>query len=68
MSYLLGVDTSSGRAVITKELDRMEYRNSLAIDSGLLHRYLDVKTVIQNGGLHQSDLEMLGCSTKGIKL
>jgi len=68
MSYFLGVDTSSGRAVIPKELDWTEYRNSLPIDSGLLQRYPDVKTVIQNGGLYQSDLEMLRCSTKGIEL
>jgi hypothetical protein len=53
MSYLLGVDTGSGRAVIPKELDWTEYRNSLSIDSGLLHRYPDVGTVIQNGGLYQ---------------
>jgi hypothetical protein len=64
MSYFLGVDTSSGRAVIPKELDWTEYRNSVAINYGLLHRYLDVETIVQNGGLHQSDLKMPGCSTK----
>jgi hypothetical protein len=53
MSYFLGVDTNSGRAVIPKELDWTEYRNSLAIGSGLLHRYPDVENVIQNGGLCQ---------------
>jgi len=53
MSYFLGVDTRSGKAVIPKELSWMEYRNSLAIGSGLLHRYPDVETVVQNGGLCQ---------------
>ena len=64
MSYFLSVDIGSGRTVIPKELDWTEYRNLLSVDSGLLRCHPDVKTVIQNGGLHQSDLEMLGCSTK----
>ena len=64
MSYFLGVDTGSGRAVIPKELDWTENRNLVAIDSGLLHRYPDVEAVIQNGGLRQSGLEMLACSTR----
>ncbi|MFW6117875.1 MAG: hypothetical protein ACOC6R_00085 [Chloroflexota bacterium] len=68
MGYLLGEYTGSGRVVIPKELYWMEYRNSLALDYGSLHSYTDIETVIQNGGLRQSDLEMLGCSTKGIKL
>ena len=38
MSYFLGVDTGSGMAIIPKELDWTEYRNSLAIASGLLDR------------------------------
>jgi hypothetical protein len=64
MSYILGLDTSSGRAVIPKELGWMEYSSSPAIASGLLQRYPDVEAVIQNGGLRQPRLEMLGCSTK----
>jgi len=50
MSYFLGVDIGSGRAVIPKELGWTEYSSSLAIASGLLHRYPDVKTIIQIGG------------------
>jgi activator of 2-hydroxyglutaryl-CoA dehydratase len=51
--------SGSGRAVIPKELGWTEYSSSLAIASGLLHRYPYVDTVIQNGGLRQSGLEML---------
>jgi len=68
MSYFLSVDIGSGRAVIPKELDWTEYRKSLSIDSGLLHRYPDVETVVQNGGLRQYGVEMLEYLTKGIKL
>lgn len=46
MSYLLGVDTSSGRAVIPKELDWMEYSSSLAIGSELLYLYPYVETIV----------------------
>jgi hypothetical protein len=46
MSYFLGVDTSSGRAVIPKELGWMEYSSSLAIGSGLLYRYHYVETIV----------------------
>jgi predicted CoA-substrate-specific enzyme activase len=42
--------SGSGRAVIPKELGWAEYSSSLAIASGLLHRYPDVKTIIQIGG------------------
>jgi predicted CoA-substrate-specific enzyme activase len=42
--------SGSGRAVIPKELGWTEYSSSLAIASGLLHRYSDIKTVIQIGG------------------
>jgi predicted CoA-substrate-specific enzyme activase len=42
--------SGSGRAVIPKELGWTEYSSSLAIASGLLHRYPDVKTIIQIGG------------------
>src|SRR5512136_254377 len=42
--------SGSGRSVIPKELGWTEYSSSLAIASGLLHRYLDVKTIIQIGG------------------
>jgi predicted CoA-substrate-specific enzyme activase len=42
--------SGSGRAVIPKELGWTEYSSSLAIASGLLHQYPDVKTVIQIGG------------------
>jgi predicted CoA-substrate-specific enzyme activase len=42
--------SGSGRGVIPKELDWAEYSSSLAIASGLLHVYPDVKTVIQIGG------------------
>jgi predicted CoA-substrate-specific enzyme activase len=42
--------SGSGRAVIPKELGWTEYSSSLAIASGLLHRYADVKTIIQIGG------------------
>jgi hypothetical protein len=49
MSNFLGVDTNSRRAVIPKELDWVEYSSSPTIDSGLLHCYPDVETVIQNG-------------------
>ena len=53
MSYFLGVRTSSSRAVILKELDWTENRNSVAIDSGLLRRYPGVEAVIQHRGLCQ---------------
>jgi len=42
--------SGSGRGVIPKELGWTEYSSSLAIASGLLHSYPDVKTVIQIGG------------------
>jgi predicted CoA-substrate-specific enzyme activase len=42
--------SGSGRAVIPEELGWTEYSSSLAIASGLLHCYLDVKTIIQIGG------------------
>jgi len=42
--------SGSGRAVIPKELGWAEYSSSLTIASGLLHRYPDVKTIIQIGG------------------
>jgi predicted CoA-substrate-specific enzyme activase len=42
--------SGSGRAVIPKELGWTEYSSSLVIASGLLHRYSDVKTIIQIGG------------------
>ena len=42
--------SGSGRAVIPKELGWTEYSSSLAIASGLLHRYPDVKAIIQIGG------------------
>jgi activator of 2-hydroxyglutaryl-CoA dehydratase len=42
--------SGSGRAAIPKELGWTEYSSSLAIASGLLHRYPDVKTIIQIGG------------------
>jgi len=42
--------SGSGKAVIPKELGWMEYSSSLAIAAGLLHRYPDVKTIIQIGG------------------
>jgi len=42
--------SGSGRGVIPKELGWTEYSSSLAIASGLLHRYPDVKTIIQIGG------------------
>ncbi len=42
--------SGSGSAVIPKELGWTEYSSSLAIASGLLHRYPDVKTIIQIGG------------------
>jgi len=42
--------SGSGRAVIPKELGWTEYSSSLAIASGLLHRYPDVKSIIQIGG------------------
>jgi len=42
--------SGSGRAVIPKELGWTEYSSSLAIASGLLQRYPDVKTIIQIGG------------------
>ena len=42
--------SGSGRAVIPKELGWTEYSSSLTIASGLLHRYPDVKTIIQIGG------------------
>ena len=51
--------SGSGRAVIPKELGWTEYSSSLVIGSGLIHRYPYVDTVIQNGGLRQSGLEML---------
>jgi activator of 2-hydroxyglutaryl-CoA dehydratase len=60
--------SGSGRAVIPKELGWTEYSSSLAIASGLLHHSSDVEAIIQNEGLRQYGVEMLGCSTKGIKL
>ena len=42
--------SGSGKAVIPEELGWTEYSSSLAIASGLLHRYPDVKTIIQIGG------------------
>jgi len=42
--------SGSGRGVIPKELGWREYSSSLAIASGLLHHYPDVKTIIQIGG------------------
>jgi predicted CoA-substrate-specific enzyme activase len=42
--------SGSGRAVIPKELGWTEYSSSLAIASGLLHLYPEVKTIIQIGG------------------
>jgi len=42
--------SGSGRAVIPKELGWTEYSSSLAIASGLLYHYPDVKTIIQIGG------------------
>jgi predicted CoA-substrate-specific enzyme activase len=42
--------SGSGRAVIPKELGWTEYSSSLAIASGLLHHYPEVKTIIQIGG------------------
>jgi predicted CoA-substrate-specific enzyme activase len=42
--------SGSGRAVIPKELGWTQYSSSLAIASGLLHRYPEVKTIIQIGG------------------
>jgi len=42
--------SGSGRGVIPKELGWKEYSSSLAIASGLLHHYPDVKTIIQIGG------------------
>jgi predicted CoA-substrate-specific enzyme activase len=42
--------SGSGRAVIPKELGWTEYSSSLAIASGLLNRYREVKTIIQIGG------------------
>jgi predicted CoA-substrate-specific enzyme activase len=42
--------SGSGRGVIPKELGWTEYSSSLAIASGLLDRYPDVKTIIQIGG------------------
>jgi len=42
--------SGSGRGVIPKELNWAEYSSSLAIASGLLHFYPNVKTIIQIGG------------------
>ncbi|MDH4291448.1 MAG: acyl-CoA dehydratase activase, partial [Dehalococcoidia bacterium] len=42
--------SGSGRAVIPKDLGWTEYSSSLAIASGLLHGYPEVKTIIQIGG------------------
>ena len=42
--------SGSGRAVIPQELGWTAYSSSLAIASGLLHRYPDVKTIIEIGG------------------
>jgi len=42
--------SGSGKGVIPKELGWTEYSSSLAIASGLLYRYPDVKTIIQIGG------------------
>ena len=53
MSYFLGVDTGSSMPVVPKELGWTENRNSVAINSWLLHGYPYVETVIKNGGLRQ---------------
>jgi predicted CoA-substrate-specific enzyme activase len=42
--------SGSGKGVIPKELGWTEYSSSLAIASGLLHHYPEVKTIIQIGG------------------
>jgi predicted CoA-substrate-specific enzyme activase len=42
--------SGSGRGVIPKELNWSEYSSSLAIASGLLHSYQNVKTITQIGG------------------
>ncbi|MGQ9546298.1 MAG: acyl-CoA dehydratase activase [Dehalococcoidia bacterium] len=42
--------SGSGKSVIPKDLGWSEYSSSLAIASGLLHYYSDVKTIIQIGG------------------
>jgi len=42
--------SGAGKSVIPKEFDWGEYSSSLAIASGLLHHYSDVKTIIQVGG------------------
>src|SRR4030043_1268029 len=42
--------SGSGKSVIPEELGWTEYSSSLAIASGLLHRYPDVKTIVQIGG------------------
>jgi predicted CoA-substrate-specific enzyme activase len=42
--------SGSGSSVIPKDLDWSEYSSSLAIASGLLRSYPDVKTIIQIGG------------------
>jgi predicted CoA-substrate-specific enzyme activase len=42
--------SGSGRAVIPDELGWTQYSSSLAIASGLLHIYAEVKTIIQIGG------------------
>jgi predicted CoA-substrate-specific enzyme activase len=42
--------SGSGKVVIPKELCWIEYSSSLAIASGVLHRYPDAKTIIQIGG------------------
>jgi len=42
--------SGSGRGVIPKEFNWIEYSSSLAVASGLLHQYSDVKTIVQIGG------------------
>ena len=42
--------SGAGKSVIPKESNWGEYSSSLAIASGLLHRYSEVKTIIQIGG------------------
>jgi predicted CoA-substrate-specific enzyme activase len=42
--------SGAGKSVIPREFNWGEYSSSLAIASGLLHRYSDVKTIIQIGG------------------
>jgi predicted CoA-substrate-specific enzyme activase len=42
--------SGSGKGVVPKELGWSEYSSSLAVASGLLYRYPDIKTIIQIGG------------------